>query len=100
MKAIQVKEPGGPERMELVEVPTPVPGPGQALVRIAATGVNFIDTAWYYGPLVANRLIVEALHPYPSDLVIATRRGVVLPAEPPGLPGVDALVWSEVDAAG
>jgi NADPH2:quinone reductase len=43
MKAIQVKEPGGPERMELVEVPTPKPGPKQALIRIAATGVNFID---------------------------------------------------------
>jgi NADPH2:quinone reductase len=43
MKAIQVKEPGGPERMELVDVPTPAPGPKQALVRIAATGVNFID---------------------------------------------------------
>jgi NADPH2:quinone reductase len=43
MKAIQVKEPGGPERLQLVEVPVPVPGPGQALVRIAASGVNFID---------------------------------------------------------
>jgi aryl-alcohol dehydrogenase-like predicted oxidoreductase len=38
-------------------------------------GINFIDTAWYYGPLVANRLIVEALHPYPADLVIATKLG-------------------------
>ena len=43
MKAIQVKEPGGPEKMQLVEVPTPRPGPEQALVRIAASGVNFID---------------------------------------------------------
>ena len=43
MKAIHVKEPGGPEQMELVDVPTPAPGPGQALVRIAASGVNFID---------------------------------------------------------
>jgi len=43
MKAIQVREPGGPEKMELVEVATPTPGPGQALVRIASTGVNFID---------------------------------------------------------
>ena len=38
-------------------------------------GINFIDTAWYYGPLVANRLIAEALHPYPRDLVIATKLG-------------------------
>ena len=43
MKAIQVREPGGPEKMEIVDVPVPVPGPGQALVRIAASGVNFID---------------------------------------------------------
>jgi NADPH2:quinone reductase len=43
MKAIQVEEPGGPERLQLVEVPVPVPGRGQALVRIAASGVNFID---------------------------------------------------------
>jgi len=43
MKAIQVKEPGGPERMELADVPAPQPGPRQAQVRIAASGVNFID---------------------------------------------------------
>jgi aryl-alcohol dehydrogenase-like predicted oxidoreductase len=43
--------------------------------RVVELGVNFIDTAWYYGPLVSNRLIAEALHPYPSDLVIATKLG-------------------------
>jgi NADPH:quinone reductase len=43
MKAIQVKAVGGPENMELVEVRKPTPGPGQALVKIAAAGVNFID---------------------------------------------------------
>jgi pyridoxine 4-dehydrogenase len=45
------------------------------LRRAIELGVNFIDTAWYYGPLVANRLIVEALHPYPRDLAIATKLG-------------------------
>lgn len=45
------------------------------LRRAVALGVNFIDTAWYYGPWVSNRLIVEALHPYPRDLVIATKLG-------------------------
>src|ERR1700681_412199 len=49
MKAIQVKEPGGPEKMELVDVATPAPGPRQALVRIAASGVNFIDVYFRTG---------------------------------------------------
>jgi NADPH2:quinone reductase len=49
MKQIQVKEHGGPESMELVDVPTPQPGPGQALVRIAAAGVNFIDVYFRTG---------------------------------------------------
>src|SRR4029077_3402027 len=47
----------------------------QVLRRAVELGINFIDTAWYYGPLVANRLITEALHPYPRDLVIATKLG-------------------------
>ncbi len=55
MKQIQVKEPGGPETMELVDAATPQPGPQQALVRIAAAGVNFIDvyfrTGLYKAPL-------------------------------------------------
>jgi aryl-alcohol dehydrogenase-like predicted oxidoreductase len=52
------------------------PAAAHAVLRRAIElGVNLIDTAWYYGPHVANRLIVEALHPYPSDLVIATKLG-------------------------
>jgi len=49
MKSIQVREVGGPEKMELVEVATPTPGPKQALVHIAATGVNFIDVYFRTG---------------------------------------------------
>jgi NADPH2:quinone reductase len=49
VKAIQVKQPGGPEAMELVDVPVPQPGPKQALVRIAAVGVNFIDVYFRIG---------------------------------------------------
>ena len=40
-----------------------------------ASGVNFIDTADYYGEDVTNRLITEALHPYPADLIICTKVG-------------------------
>ncbi len=43
MKAIQVKRCGSPEALELVEIPKPAPGPKQALVKIEASGINFID---------------------------------------------------------
>jgi NADPH2:quinone reductase len=49
MKCIQVKVPGGPENMELVDAPAPTPGPKQALVKIAASGVNFIDVYFRTG---------------------------------------------------
>jgi pyridoxine 4-dehydrogenase len=64
-----------------------LPGPGvwgepahpteakAVLQRAVELGVNFIDTAAYYGPAVANRLIQEALYPYPEELVIATKVG-------------------------
>ena len=43
MQAIRVHQYGGPEAMELEQLPIPTPGPGQALVRVEASGVNFID---------------------------------------------------------
>lgn len=43
MKAIQVKQPGGPEALELVDLPVPQPKPNEAVVKVAAAGVNFID---------------------------------------------------------
>jgi pyridoxine 4-dehydrogenase len=48
----------------------------QVLRRAVELGVNFIDTADAYGPEVSERLIAEALHPYPKDLVIATKGGL------------------------
>jgi pyridoxine 4-dehydrogenase len=45
------------------------------LRRAIELGVNFIDTADSYGPYVSEELIAEALHPYPSGLVIATKGG-------------------------
>jgi pyridoxine 4-dehydrogenase len=47
----------------------------QILKRAVDAGVNFIDTADYYGEDVTNRLIQEAIYPYPSDLVICTKVG-------------------------
>ena len=64
-----------------------LPGPGvwgdpkdpdeavRVLRRAVDLGVNFIDTADSYGPNVADLLIKKALHPYPTDLVIATKVG-------------------------
>ena len=43
MKAIQVKTPGGPEAMEVVELPVPQPKANEAVVKLSASGVNFID---------------------------------------------------------
>jgi aryl-alcohol dehydrogenase-like predicted oxidoreductase len=47
------------------------------LRRAVENGVNFIDTADSYGPHVSEELIAEALHPYPDDLVIASKGGLV-----------------------
>ena len=47
----------------------------RVLKRAVADGVNFIDTADSYGPFVSEELIHEALHPYPAELVIATKAG-------------------------
>src|SRR5216110_1830720 len=43
MKAIRVQTPGGPDVLQAVEIPQPTPGSGEALVKIDAAGVNFID---------------------------------------------------------
>ena len=49
------------------------------LRRAVELGINLIDTADSYGPEVSERLIAEALHPYPDDLVIATKGGLLRP---------------------
>src|SRR5215475_1038355 len=54
-----------PDRREAIRV----------LRRAVDLGVNFIDTADSYGPNVSEEIIAEALHPYPSGLVIATKGG-------------------------
>src|SRR6185295_6028897 len=51
----------------------------KVLRRAYELGANFFDTADSYGPHVDEELIAEALHPYPKDLVIATKGGLVRP---------------------
>jgi aryl-alcohol dehydrogenase-like predicted oxidoreductase len=59
--------------------PRDVEGTKALLRRVVESGVNLIDSADSYGPEVSERLIGEALHPYPDDLVIATKGGLLRP---------------------
>jgi pyridoxine 4-dehydrogenase len=64
-----------------------LPGPGvwgeprdpagarAVVARVLELGIELIDTSWYYGPRVANRILAEVLYPYPPHLVIATKLG-------------------------
>lgn len=54
----------------------------RVLQRAVQFGVRFIDTADSYGPAASEEIIAEALHPYASDLVIATKGGIVRPDRP------------------
>jgi aryl-alcohol dehydrogenase-like predicted oxidoreductase len=54
-------------------------GARELLRRVVESGVNLLDTADSYGPEVSETLIAEALHPYPDDLVIATKGGFERP---------------------
>jgi NADPH2:quinone reductase len=54
MKAIQIYATGGPEVLKLAELPIPQPGPGQVLIRVEATGVNFIEVYFRKGVYKAS----------------------------------------------
>ncbi len=82
MKSILVKTPGGPENMELADIPKPQPGPQQALVRLAAIGVNFIDVYFRTGRYKADLPVllgsegsgtVEAVGPGVTDVSVGDR---------------------------
>ena len=82
MKAIRVESPGGPEVLKLAEMPTPQPGAGQALVRIEAVGVNFIDIYQRMGlykmplpftPGQEGAGVVEAIGPGVSEVKAGDR---------------------------
>lgn len=58
MKAIQIHETGGPEVLRLADLPIPVPGPGQVLMRIEAIGMNFIEIYFRKGQYKATLPII------------------------------------------
>jgi NADPH:quinone reductase len=85
MRAIQIQKTGGPEVLELRELPKPQPGPGQAVVRLQAIGVNFIDV-----------YLREGRYPAPPPFVPGQEGAGVIDAVPPDVtafkPG-DRVAW-------
>ena len=91
MKAIRVEVPGGPEVMKLVELPTPAPGNGQALVRVEAAGVNFIDIYQRSG-----------LYPLPLPIALGQEGAGVVEQVGPGATDVrvgQRVAWTSVNGA-
>jgi aryl-alcohol dehydrogenase-like predicted oxidoreductase len=66
---------------EIWGLPVDVDGARAVLRRAIELGINFIDTADAYGPCSNEELIAETLHPYPEGFVIATKGGIVRPAD-------------------
>ena len=58
MNAIQIQSTGGPEVLQLTELPIPVPGPGQVLIRVEAVGVNFIEIYFRKGVYKATMPLI------------------------------------------
>lgn len=103
MKAIRVHKFGGPEVLKLENLPIPQPGPDQVLVKIEASGVNFIDvyhrTGLYPAPLprlmgVEGAGLVEGVGPEVSEAKVGERVAYAF-AGAPGTYGEYALVPSK-----
>lgn len=58
MKAIQIHQTGGPEVLQIVDLPIPVPGPGQVLIRVESIGMNFIEIYFRKGQYKATLPLV------------------------------------------
>ncbi|WP_144729620.1 quinone oxidoreductase family protein [Extensimonas perlucida] len=89
--AVQIRQPGGPEELQIVDVPVGEPGPGEVRIRHHAVGLNFIDvyhrTGLYPLPLPATigmegAGVVEAVGPGVTHLAVGER--VAYAGQPPG----------------
>src|SRR5246127_243370 len=86
MKAIQVKQPGGPEAMILVDPPVPEPKANEAVVKLSASGVNFIDVYYREGRYKAPLPLV----PGQEGAGVVTAVGFEVKSVKPG----DRVAWS------
>jgi NADPH:quinone reductase len=77
MKAVFVEQPGGPENLKYADIPKPSPAAGQALVKIAAAGVNFIDVYFRIG-----------LYPAPPPIVLGNEGAGTVEAVGPDVTNV------------
>jgi NADPH:quinone reductase len=77
MKAVFVEQPGGVENLKYAELPKPTPPPGQALVKIAAAGVNYIDVYFRTG-----------LYPAPAPVVLGSEGAGIVEAVAPDVTNV------------
>ncbi|MFW5729785.1 MAG: quinone oxidoreductase family protein [Spirochaetota bacterium] len=87
MKAIRVHEVGGPEVLRLEELPDPTPGPGEAVVRVQAAGVNYIDTYHRSG-----------LYPMELPFTVGLEGAGTVEAVGPGVDGVspgNRVAWAD-----
>jgi NADPH:quinone reductase len=76
MRAIRIHAYGGPDVMQLDELPTPVPGPSQALVRVQAASVNFLDVQKRRGQLVGQAFYHRGSESEPDLPAILGSQGV------------------------
>lgn len=91
MRAMRIHQTGGPEVMQLDEIPTPAPGTGEALVEIAAIGVNYIDVYFRTG-----------LYPAPLPLTLGLEAAGTVRALGTGTDGVavgDRVAWTGIPGA-
>jgi len=89
MRVIEAQAPGGPNVLALAERPTPEAGPGQLLVRVAAAGVNFIDTYRRSGAPAYHMTFPHVPGSEGAGIVVATGTGV------DGVAVGDRVAWSE-----
>src|SRR5690242_6146984 len=95
MKAIRINETGGPEVMHLEEIETPVPNEGQALIKVAAAGINFADLAQRQGAYLTRTRTPMTMGAEFAGTVAALGPGVSAPAVGTRVAGVGEAAYAE-----